>query len=144
MSRSSVKSLKKPFKSAVEPKPVNKPALKPFSVRFSDQERAYLERKAGRKPLGTYIRDELLGDFQTTRKKVQPTPTTDYELLGRIVGLLGKSELAANLCVLATAAESGALYVDEETKTEIFSARADIRDMRLLLLKGLGLKPEDR
>lgn len=140
MSRSSAKSLKKPFKSAVDAKPV----LKPFSVRFSDNERTYLERKAGRKPLGTYIRDELLGDFQVARKKAQPTPTTDYEMLGRILGVLGKSELAANLCVLATAAESGALFVDDETKAEISAARADIGEVRLLLLKGLGLKPEGR
>lgn len=136
-------SSKKQFKNAAsKSKKPKLGALKPFSVRFSDEERAFLDRKAGRKPLGTYIRDELLGDQQAKRKTTLPVPKIDYVMLARILGTLGRSELASNICLLATAAETGALFVDEETKAEIFAARSDIQEMRILLIKGLGLKPE--
>jgi hypothetical protein len=105
----------------------------PFPVRFSAEERALLEDKAGDMPLGAYIRARAL---DTTHKAAK----TDYVMLGRILGLLGKSELASSLCLLAVAAEQGALMVDEEAKADLETACADIQEIRLILIKALGLR----
>lgn len=104
----------------------------PFPVRFSAEERALLEAKAGDMPLGAYIRAKALGK-QTAAK-------TDYVMLGRILGLLGKSELASSLCLLAVMAEQGALLVDDEIAADIKSACADVHEIRLILIKALGLR----
>ncbi|WP_420722489.1 plasmid mobilization protein [Hwanghaeella sp. LZ110] len=103
----------------------------PFPVRFSAEEWAQLEAKAGDMPLGAYIRAKALGK-QTAAK-------TDYVMLGRILGLLGKSELASSLCLLAVAAEQGALMVDDDVAADLKSACADVQEIRLILIKALGL-----
>jgi hypothetical protein len=110
---------------------VKRPA--PFPVRFSSEERALLEDKAGDMPLGAYIRAKAL---DTTQKATK----TDYVMLGRILGLLGKSELASSLCLLAVAAEQGALMVDDEVAADLKSACADVQEVRLILIKALGLR----
>lgn len=112
----------------------------PFSIRLSDEERACLARKAGNKPLGTYAREKLLGDAVAARKAVAPTPKLDKVLLARILGVLGKSELASSLCLLAVAAESGSLLLDEETDEQLKEACSDIHDIRLILIRALGLR----
>jgi len=106
----------------------------PFPVRFSSDERAVLEDKAGDMPLGAYIRAKALDKTQSAAK-------TDYVMLARILGLLGKSELASNLCLLAVAAEQGALIVDEEIETDLKAACTDVKEIRLILVEALGLRP---
>ena len=113
----------------------------PFSIRLSEDERAYLERKAGNKPLGTYARDKLLGDAQTTRKTQPRKQRMDYEMLGRVLAMLGDSELATSLCMLALAAENGSLPVTEDVEGKIHSACDDIQEIRLILIRALGLRP---
>ena len=112
----------------------------PFSIRLSAEERALLERKAGNKPLGTYAREELLGNAQTARKPALPTPKIDKVLLAQILGVLGKSELASSLCLLAVAAESGSAMLDEETDGRLKEACSDIHEIRLILIRALGLR----
>lgn len=112
----------------------------PFSIRLSAEERALLEHKAGNKPLGTYAREKLLGEAQTKRKAVPPAPKIDKVFLAQILGLLGKSELASSLCLLAVAAESGSVMLDEETDGQIKEACSDIHEIRLVLIRALGLR----
>ncbi len=119
---------------------VRKKRPAPFSIRLSDEERAYLARKAGNKPLGTYAREKLLGDAMAARKEVAPTPKIDKVLLAQILGVLGKSELPSSLCLLAVAAESGSLMLDEETDEQLKEACSDIHDIRLILISALGLR----
>jgi hypothetical protein len=111
----------------------------PFSIRLNAEERAYLERKAGNKPLGAYIRSRLLDDVEA-RRKPSRAPSMDYALLGQILGVLGKSELASRLCLLAVAAEAGRIALAEEERAALLDACADIRDVRALLVTALGLK----
>ena len=113
----------------------------PFSIRLSDEERAFLERKAGSKPLGTYAREKLLDGAQTPRKTIPRKPKVDYELLGRILGLLGECELTSLICLLAVAAESGSVVLDEEANVQVKEACTDIQEIRLILIKALGLRP---
>ncbi|MFC3229172.1 hypothetical protein ACFOGJ_18140 [Marinibaculum pumilum] len=123
-------------------KPAKRPA--PFSLRLSEEERARLEREAGSEPLGSYIRSKLLDEGEAPRKKARRAPPVDYALLGQILARLGKSEISANLCLLAALAEAGELPIDEETQHDLRTACADVKDMRLILIRALGLKPGGR
>lgn len=129
-------SASKPFKSAASAKP-KRPA--PFSIRLSAEERAYLERKAGSRPLGGYIRAKLLGDAEAPRKAAR-SPSIDYAMLGQVLGVLGKSELATHLCLLTAAAEAGRLELAEQDRTALKGACEDVREVRALLVEALGLK----
>ena len=116
----------------------------PFSIRFTEDERARLDRDSGTLSLSAYIRHKLFGEAGASkqrRTRKRKTPPIDYVMLGRLLGLLGKSELASSLCLLAVAAESGALPVTDEVQDELKAACADIRDMRVVLIKALGVKP---
>ncbi len=53
--------------SAAPPHKKDKPPP-PFSLRLSANERAELIRRAGNKPLGAYIRAQLLGGIDTPRR----------------------------------------------------------------------------
>ncbi|MGB0696264.1 MAG: hypothetical protein ACPGOY_11485 [Rhodospirillaceae bacterium] len=125
-----------PKQACAKPSGGKRPA--PFSIRLSAEERAYLERKAGNRPLGGYIRKKLLGDHETPRKAAR-LPAMDYVMLGQVLAMLGTSDLGKHLCLLAVAAERGALIVDDEVETELKSACADVRTMRGLLVSALGL-----
>lgn len=49
--------------------PERKDAPAPFSLRLSTKERAYLEELAGKRPIGAYIRDRLLGEKAVKRRR---------------------------------------------------------------------------
>ncbi|MBP5858830.1 hypothetical protein KAJ83_17560 [Marivibrio halodurans] len=133
-------SASKPFKSAASGRP-GRPA--PFSIRLSADERAYLERKAGNRLLGRYIRAKLLGDAETRRKAAR-VPAIDYAMLGQVLAALGKSELATHLCLLAAAAEAGRLELAEQDRAALKDACEDVREVRALLVSALGLKSGGR
>lgn len=128
-------SAKKHFDKATRPD--KRPA--PFSIRLSADERAYLERKAGHRPLGRYIRAKLLGDGETPRKTSR-APSIDYAMLGQVLGVLGQSEIATHLCLLAMAAETGRLELEDADRIALNEACTDIREVRTLLVNALGLK----
>jgi len=117
-------------------RPDKRPA--PFSIRLSADERAALERKAGQRPLGSYIRAKLLGDSEKPRK-VSRAPTVDYALLGQVLGMLGKSEQVRCLFLLSVAAEAGHLELEDEDRIALNEACTSIREVRSLLVKALGL-----
>lgn len=114
----------------------------PFSIRLSEEERTYLERKAGSRPLGAYIRGKLLGGAETRRKATRP-PSIDYALLGQILGLLGKSDQVQCLFLLVMAAEAGRIQMTPEERAALRSACGDVKEMRGLLVEALGLKSGD-
>ena len=111
----------------------------PFSIRLSAEERAYLKRKAGRRPLGRYIRDKLLDGTEAPRKP-SPAPPTEYVLFARLLGALGESEQLSCLFLLLAAAEAERVILAEKDRAALRSACADVREMRALLVKALGLK----
>ncbi len=108
----------------------------PFSIRLSEEEKAQLSREAAvrRVRLGTYIRSRLFDKGQLQRSPV------DYALLGQLLAALGNSELASSLCLLAVAAEQGALPVDETLENDLKTACEDVREMRATLVSALGLR----
>ncbi|MEM9580747.1 MAG: hypothetical protein AAF891_08670 [Pseudomonadota bacterium] len=113
----------------------------PFSLRLTYEERVRLEAEAGDKPLGAYIRERLLGNDATPRKRRGNSPVKDKEALGRVMGALGASRLSSNLNQLAKAVNAGALPVTPETEGEIKEACRDVAAMRADLLRALGKSP---
>ncbi|MEO1039527.1 MAG: hypothetical protein AAFX09_08270 [Pseudomonadota bacterium] len=110
----------------------------PFSMRFTDEERAILNVRTGNKPLAQYIREKLFGDAASPRAIKRRKPGVDQALLSQALGLLGQSRLASNINQIAKAAHMGALPVTPDLAAELDRACADIRLMRQLLLRALG------
>lgn len=116
-----------------------KPETRPFSIRLTDAEKAALLARAGRVPLGTYIRDALLSaDVQAKRQRVT-NPAMDHIALARVLAALGQSRLSSNLNQLAKAVNIGALPVTPETEAEITNACRAVIAMRHDLVRALGL-----
>ncbi|MEA2875107.1 MAG: hypothetical protein QOF14_303 [Hyphomicrobiales bacterium] len=109
---------------------------KPFSIRLTENERAGLQARAGGVPLGVFIRNALLAE--STERRERKSPLKDADALGRLLGLLGQSEIGASLRQLAAQANAGTLYCDERTTARLRAACDDVRAMRLLLLEALG------
>jgi hypothetical protein len=112
---------------------------KPLSVRFTAAEKTRLGELAGSVPLSQFIRQRALGDAAEARAKVRQS-LKDAEPLGRLLGLLGQSRLSSNLNQIAKAAHQGSLPVTKEVEAELQAACAQVFEMRLLLLRALGLK----
>jgi len=113
---------------------------KPISVRFTDEERAELERKAGDLTLSAYIRSCCLSDNTPAHRTRGKRPVKDHEALGRVLGALGQSRLSNNLNQLAKAAHSGTLGLQDETEDALISAADDIASIRETLIAALGLQ----
>ena len=113
----------------------------PFSLRLSAEERAELIRRAGSKPLGAYIRAQLLGNV-TTPRRTRRQPGADQQTLAKLLAELGKSRLSSNLNQLAKAVNMGSLPVSPETEQSLVQACEDVRRMRHALLSALGLRSE--
>lgn len=114
----------------------------PFSLRLTFAERATLERAAGTKPLGRYIRERLLGDEAAPRKARGGKAVEDQAALARVLGALGSSRLSNNLNQLAHAVNVGALPVTPDTQAELRAACEAVRQIRADLIRALGLPPE--
>ena len=118
----------------------------PFSIRFTEEERARLNRDAGKLSLSAYIRQRLFGNAVTRRKRryrrKQKLPPLDRQIIARLLGTFGQSELATSMIAIALAAQSGALPVTPELSEKLDAACDDIREMRIALIVALGVKPE--
>lgn len=113
----------------------------PFSIRFTFEERAWMDAERGDKSLAAYIRERLFGDDAAPRKKRGNSPVQDKEALGRMAGALGQSRLSQNMNQLAKAVNTGSLPVTPETEAEIKEACRDIAEMRDELMAALGKAP---
>lgn len=121
------------------PEPQKPHKLKPFSIRFSREERTYLEELAGKQPLGAYIRDQLLGDKAQKRRKSRKPALEDGQYAA-LLAALGESRLSSNLNQLAHHANTGTLDVTESTERQLQDAYDAILAMREALFTALGLK----
>jgi len=115
----------------------------PISVRFTDEERAILERQAGDLTLSAYVRLCVLGenapDHRTRRKRT----VEDYEALGQLLGSLGRSNLPNNINQLSKAVHRGDLPLADEIALDLKQAAFEIAYMRHMLMTALGLKEGD-
>jgi hypothetical protein len=123
-----------------------KPKMLPCSVRFTAEEKAYLERAAGNQSLAAHIRfkalDGNISERSPSHLRKQYKPKMDYELIAKLLGMLGQSELGPSMIALAAAADIGALDVDEDTHTRLHTACDDIALIRSSLIVALGIKPQ--
>lgn len=113
-------------------------APSPLTLRLTIEERETLKRQARDSGLSVsaYVRSRVF------RKSGQRTthPAKDRVELARMLGLLGQSEIADNLNVLADEATSGSLLFDEETQVKIQAAYDHVCFMRECLIAVLGLR----
>lgn len=116
----------------------------PFSIRFTFEERARLEKAAAGMPLGAYIRQKLFDGELSPRRTRGHNPVKDHANLARVLGALGASRLSSNLNQIAKAAHLGALPVTPELEEEISEACRNIRSMRTDLMKALGFSDVER
>lgn len=115
-----------------------KPETRPFSIRLTEAEKRLLLERAGRVPLGAYIRNALLsGEAQAKRRRVA-NAVADDAALARVLAMLGQSRLSNNLNQLAKAVNIGALPVTPETEAEIAEACRAVSAMRGDLVRALG------
>ena len=115
----------------------------PFSLRLTVEERLKLDADAGPLPLGEYIRSCCF-ENPSARKRTLRRPVQDEQALTLVLGALGRSRLSSNLNQLAKAVHSGSLPVTPETEQAILDGVKEIRAMSELLVKALGLPPEER
>lgn len=117
--------------------------LSPFSIRFTHEERATLDRAAAGMPLGAFLRSLIFEEdlLKKRRRKHRKSSVKDHQVLARLQAELGQSRLASNLNQLAKAANCGSLEVSPDTEKALLSACADVRAMRQMLMKGLGIDP---
>lgn len=133
----------KEFQAVAEAAPgkVKREIPPPFSLRLSLAERTKLEAEAGNQPLGTYIRDRLLGSKAEKRRRSH-RPQVDQALLAQVLGKLGETRLASNMNQIAKAANIGTLDLPADVPRDITQACRDIRAMRETLISALGLKAD--
>ncbi len=116
-----------------------KPETKPFSIRLTDGEKRLLLERAGRLPLGTYIRDLILAADVQARRVRWHNPVADHEALARVLAGLGQSRLSSNLNQIAKAVNEGLLPFTPETEAELSEACSAVSAMRLEFMRALGL-----
>jgi len=133
-------SVRDTFNGASGSKRENPDYGKPVSVRFTQEERAELERKAGDLTLSAYVRARCIGDDAVSHRTRGKRPIKDFAELGRVLGALGRSQLSNNLNQLARAANSGTLGLPHETQAAIEDAADDIAFIRETLVRALGLQ----
>lgn len=127
------------------PKPKRSP---PFSMRFTDDERARLDHERGVLSLAAYIRLKLFTEpskQRSERKKLtrkHSTPSAELATLSHMLGGLGQSRLSQNINQIAKAANMGALPVTPELEAELLEASAAIQEMRQSLIEALGVKAQ--
>ena len=111
----------------------------PFSLRLTFEERVQVERNAGSLPVGAYIKSLLLAGDAPKYRKRRSAPDVDQELLAQVLSCLGATRIANNLNQLARATNIGSFYFDEDTKRMIREACGDVRIMRQMLMRALGM-----
>lgn len=132
------------FRSSAKPKPVRKKRTPPVSIRFSDDERAWLEAKAKGQPVSRYVRDAVLSGSGVKRKPRRRLPVKDHEALARVLSLLGRSETGRMLGGILFAIELGKLELDGKAETDLRQACADVSAMRSALMASLDLPEEHK
>lgn len=118
----------------------------PFSIRFTKEERKRLNHDSGKMSLSAYIRLKLFGKAAIARKaqyrRKQRQPRMDHEVISKLLGTLGQSELGPSLIAIALAAQSGSLPVTPELEDKLDKACGDIHKMRITLVASLGIKAQ--
>ena len=124
----------------------------PYSLRLTWDERAALDRMAGKLPISTYIRSVLFAAQHpklsaTNRRQTKfgprtrrAAPTADKQLLARILAKQGQSKSGNSLSILADAARAGALYVSPEVQAAILTTCDENAQIKTMLMQALNIQ----
>ncbi len=127
-------------------RPSSDKRLAPFSLRLSFEERAKLEELASGESLSSFIKRHIFSEegqrSAAPPKKRGKAPIKDHILLGQVLAALGHSRLSQNMNQLAKAVHTGNLPLQYDIERDLKQACDDIRTIRLLLMKALGMKTE--
>lgn len=119
----------------------------PISLRLTAEERRLLVQDAAGGSLSSHIRRRLFAEGANSSAdrdgNERLSPITRQRQIARVLAELGNSQLAASMQAIAEAARIGALELTAETQSEIRAALTMIREMRVALLRALGLRPND-
>lgn len=134
-------------KAAVEPAPrKNRARPFPVSIRVTADEKARLERDAGKMAVGNYIRHRLFDDEAQPRPKryraKQRKAAPDTAMVAKMLGTLGQSDMTKALFALLVAAERGDAHLPPEHLDRLNHACDKIDDMREMLIVALNMKAE--
>ena len=130
------------FTGAAAPEPKRKRRRRrnaPLSIRLTPAERADLEARAGDVPVSTYAKGLLFAVTAKPARLSPRNPSLDHQIIGQLLGALGRAEIAPHLRELAEAARSGSLPLDEITTTQLHEACHDVALMRSELMRALGV-----
>tara|TARA_R110002124_G_scaffold287174_1_gene470998 strand:- start:226 stop:606 length:381 start_codon:yes stop_codon:yes gene_type:complete len=114
----------------------------PLSIRLSDEERAAVERKAGRMPLGAYIKSVVLDDDTPKYRRRQAMPDADQKLLAEILARPGATRTANNLNQIAKHLNLGTLVIDDQLEADLKAAIVEVAWIRTTLMQALGKREE--
>lgn len=113
-----------------------------FTIRMCDEEREALKALADKvdMSMAAFIRAKVFDGLPI--KAPKSNRAIDYEMLSKVLLLLGESRIANNLNQLAKHANMGTLNVPiSEIEEQLNEAYLSIQFMRRTLIKSLGLKP---
>jgi len=121
------------------PKPKDRKVRHILSVPFTPEQVADLARRAGRRPLSVFVRDQLFpANDNAPPKTARPRSAEKLAFAAKILALLGPTYTALKSIAHATA--SGLLPFSPDTEAAILKACADIAEMKALLMKALGVR----
>ena len=115
----------------------NRPA--PFSLRLTPQERAELERLAGDMSLSAFIKDRVFDPDNPHPRRRRRRSVADHKALAQAMAMLGSSRLSQNMNQLAKATHTGNLPLPDQVARELERGCADIRAIREMLMRALGI-----
>ncbi|MBL4803218.1 MAG: hypothetical protein JKY45_15135, partial [Emcibacter sp.] len=95
-------------------------------------------QRAGRLPLSTYIKIILFPKDANSYRRKAGGVKIDQAEIAKLLAWLGQNQIAANLAVLANAAESGGFDMNEPVTRAVLKACADIDQIRTALMHALG------
>jgi hypothetical protein len=107
-----------------------------LTIRFTPQEYARLQAKAGNTALSAFVRTAALGDAAAQRAKPLRRPKTDQRTLAAILARLSVHPLVQSFKEAQGAPDARA---DESAKLDACSAL--LEDLRAMLMQALGRQP---
>lgn len=115
----------------------------PVCVRFSEEERALLEQKAGDLTLSAYVRLCVLGEDAPKHRTRSKKVVEDHQALGQLIGALGRSNVPNNLNQISKAVHNGDLPLPHDVALDLNQAAFEIAYMRHMLMTALGLSSDN-
>ena len=112
----------------------------PVCVRFTEEEKALLEEKAGDLTTSAYVRLCVLGEDAPKHRTRSKKAVEDHHALGQLMGALGRSNVPNYLNQLTKAVNKCELPLPADIAQDLKQAAFEIAYMRHMLMTALGLK----